>query len=39
MELLAEDQQLPGAGATPNAAVTTSGSTVWLMSTVVFRGT
>jgi hypothetical protein len=38
MELLAEDQQLPGAGATPNAAVTTSGTTVWLMSTVVFRG-
>ena len=38
MELLTEDQFWPGAGATPAATVTTSGNTVWLVSTVVFRG-
>jgi hypothetical protein len=36
MELAAEDQ-LVGAGATPNASVTTGASTYWLMSTLVFR--
>ena len=36
MELLAEDQT-PTQGATPNASVGTGASTVWLMSTVVFK--
>ena len=38
MELLAEDQ-VDSAGATPNASVTTGGSTYWLMSTIVFKDT
>src|SRR5260370_4703746 len=36
MELLAEDQVV-GAGATPNATVSTGGQTIWLMSTVLFK--
>jgi hypothetical protein len=36
MELLAEDQTLTGAGATPSAAVQTGANTIWLMATVVF---
>lgn len=36
MEFLAEDQ-LPAAGATPNASAGTGASTVWLMSTIVFK--
>ena len=36
MELLAEDQ-LPGQGATPNASAATGASTIWLMSTLVFK--
>jgi hypothetical protein len=36
MELLSEDQALPSAGATASASAGTGGSTVWLMSTVVF---
>jgi hypothetical protein len=37
MDLLAEDQVV-SAGATPNAGATTTTNTVWLMSTVVFKG-
>ena len=36
MEMLAEDQSLPTAGATPAASVQTGAKTVWLMATVVF---
>ena len=36
MEMLAEDQSLPAAGATPAASVQTGAKTVWLMATVVF---
>src|SRR5271165_4586631 len=36
MEMLAEDQLLTGAGATPAASVGTGANTVWLMATVVF---
>ena len=36
MEILAEDQ-LVGQGGTPNGSVGTGASTVWLMSTVVFK--
>ena len=36
MELLAEDQVV-GAGAKPNASVTTGANTYWLMSTVVLK--
>jgi hypothetical protein len=36
IELLAEDQ-IVGAGATPNAGVATGAGTYWLMSTVVFK--
>ncbi|HEX3975509.1 MAG TPA: fibronectin type III domain-containing protein [Solirubrobacteraceae bacterium] len=36
MELLSEDQVV-GAGAAPNASVTTGASTYWLMSTVVLK--
>jgi hypothetical protein len=38
IELLAEDQVLPAAGATPNASVGTGASTTWLMATVVLKG-
>jgi hypothetical protein len=37
MDLLAEDRVV-AAGATPNAGATTTSNTVWLMSTVVFKG-
>ena len=37
MELLAEDQPLSAAGATPNASVTTGGNTIWLMATLVLK--
>jgi len=36
MEVLAEDQSLPAARATPAASVQTGAKTVWLMATVVF---
>ncbi len=36
MEMLAEDQSLPAAGATPAASVQTGAKTPWLMATVVF---
>jgi hypothetical protein len=36
MEFLVEDQ-LPALAATPNATAGTGASTVWLMSTVVFK--
>lgn len=36
MEMLAEDQSLPQAGAKPAASAATGASTVWLMATVVF---
>jgi hypothetical protein len=38
IDLLAEDQALGAAGATPGATVATSAKTVWLMATVVLRG-
>ena len=38
MELLAEDQYLPASGATPNASAGTGASTIWLMATVVLKG-
>jgi hypothetical protein len=37
MDLLFEDEAV-SAGATPNAGATTTTNTVWLMSTVVFKG-
>ena len=37
MELLAEDQVLPSAGATPNASTGTGARTTWLMATVVLK--
>lgn len=37
IELLAEDQVLPGSGATPNANAGTGANTVWLMATVVLK--
>jgi hypothetical protein len=37
MELLAEDQVTGSAGATPNASAGTGASTIWLLSTVVFK--
>ena len=37
MEMLAEDQPLPTAGATPAASAQTGAKTVWLMATVVFE--
>ncbi len=37
MELLAEDQVLPAAGATPNATAGTGAKTIWLMATVVLK--
>jgi hypothetical protein len=37
MEMLAEDQVLNAAGATPNAGFGTGPSTVWLAATVVFK--
>ncbi len=37
MDLLLEDQAV-SAGATPNAGATTKAGTIWLMSTVVFKG-
>jgi hypothetical protein len=38
MELLAEDQPLPSAGATPNAGAGTGANTIWLMATIVLKG-
>jgi hypothetical protein len=38
MELLAEDQPLAAAGATPNASAGTGASTIWLMATLVLKG-
>jgi Galactose oxidase-like, Early set domain/Fibronectin type III domain/Glyoxal oxidase N-terminus len=38
IELLAEDQVLAAAGATPNATVGTGATTTWLMATVVLKG-
>ena len=37
MEMLAEDQVTGNAGATPNAGAGTGASTIWLLSTVVFK--
>jgi hypothetical protein len=39
MEMLAEDQPLPAAGATPAASVQTGARTDWLMATLVFTST
>jgi hypothetical protein len=37
MDLLVEDQQI-ATGATANAGSTTTAKTIWLMSTIVFKG-
>ena len=37
MEMLAEEQSLGSAGATPNASVGTGANTIWLVATVVFK--
>jgi hypothetical protein len=37
IELLAEDQLLPAAGATPNGSAGTGANTTWLMATVVLK--
>jgi hypothetical protein len=37
MELLAEDQLLPAAGATPNASAGTGAGTTWLMASIVLK--
>ncbi len=39
IELLTEDEAVPSAGATPDAAVGTGAKTIWAMATVVLAGT